>query len=198
MNTAGKEMNMTRVDLEAVLLRIEAGDDSAWEELLSSLRVRMMNLLVRRGAPHDQAEDLVQEALASVWRSWRNVRSPDRFWSWVASITLNQLRSARSRARMTEVLPVETPSAARDPLEAIMCEETRQWVQRRIETFKHAEMRDAVRLRVLESLEPAEAAQRMGVTRGRLRRWLHLGVVRLRQTSLTETGNWGHAVGAAG
>ena len=58
---------ITRVELDALRARIEAGESDAWEELLGVLRPRMLSLLNRRGVDPDLAEDVVQEAMAMVW-----------------------------------------------------------------------------------------------------------------------------------
>lgn len=188
---------MTRVDFETALARIEAGDAWAWDELLGSLRDHMLRLLRRRGCAHDVAEDLVQEALACVWRRWRDVRNPARFASWATSIVLNQYRSVRS-GRDMEPLSADVAMSPSDPARELVRAETRSWLASRIDGFARPEVREAVRLRLIEALGPAAAAQEMGVSRGRVRRWLHVGVTKLRETSRAEAKSWAAALGVAG
>ena len=110
---------------------------------------------------------------------------------------LNQYRSARTRRDM-EPLSVDVAMSPRDPARELVRAETRSWLASRIEGFARPEIREAVRLRLLEALEPAAAAREMGVSRGRVRRWLHVGVTKLRETSRAEAKNWAAALGVAG
>ena len=182
----------------ALLARIEGGDADAWDVLLPTLRSRILRLLERRGCEHALAEDLTQEALAAVWRSWKNVRDPGRFMSWVNTVALNQLRSTRIRSRVPEALPSEVAMRRQDPAQALVRAELRNWLLGKIDRVPRPEVRDALRLRMVEAMAPEVAAQELGVSRGRLRRWLHVGVVRLRESSQSEAAHWARALVVAG
>lgn len=187
----------TRVELDALRARIEAGEDDAWDALLGTLRPRMLLLLGCRGVDPDLAEDIVQESMVMVWEHWTSLRDPSRLWSWVSSIVLNRWRSALRRARVVDEFPEDETACLRDPAAGLLRDEARCWIAMRLATLCPQHSR-AVRLRLAESLSPEAAARRMGVTRGRLRRMLHEGVKTVRTASYEEGRIWARALGVAG
>jgi len=188
---------MPRVDLDGVFERLRRDESEAWRELLEWLRHRMLRLLARRGVDEELAEDVVQESLAIVWQRWDSVREPSRFWSWVVSVVLNRMRSAVARTRCVEPLDEERSCVPGDPCRGLLQAEARNWIEARLATLA-PEYRSAVRLRVLEAMEPSEAARRMGVSRARLRRLLHQGKSSFRSSAGGEGERWCDAVGVAG
>ncbi|MEE2713826.1 MAG: sigma-70 family RNA polymerase sigma factor [Planctomycetota bacterium] len=188
---------ITRVELDALRARIEAGESDAWEELLAVWRPRMLSLLDRRGVDPDLAEDVVQEAMVMVWGRWASLRDPSRAWSWVSSIVLNRWRSVLRSARVVEEFPEDVMACRRDPARRLLQDEARSWIASRLATLRPQQSR-AVRLRLAESLSPEAAARCMGVTRGRLRRMLYEGVKTVRAASSEEGEVWARTLGVAG
>jgi RNA polymerase sigma-70 factor (ECF subfamily) len=188
---------MPRVEVEQMLARLRREEPDAWDELLGWLRARMLKLLARRGVERELSEDIVQDSLAVVWQRWRTVRDPARFWSWVVSIVLNRMRSAVGRVRAVEQITEEPLSAAHDPSAGLVRSEARRWIESHLSAL-HPDHSAAVRLRILESLDPAIAARRMGVSRVRLRRLLHQGKDSFRTSARRDGDRWYLAVGAAG
>lgn len=68
------------------------------------------------------AEDLTQETLLKVWRSWGRVAKADDRRGYVARVMLNTYRSTARKRRVTEVSDVDgtrAPSAPTDQLTSI-------------------------------------------------------------------------------
>ncbi|MGC5628320.1 RNA polymerase sigma factor [Georgenia sp. Z1344] len=86
------------------------GDDVPDEDLLRRLTPDVLRALVRRGADFASAEDAVQEALLTAWRTWPDDPPRDpRAWlvtvGWRAF--LDATRSEVSRSRREEVVDAE-------------------------------------------------------------------------------------------
>lgn len=57
------ELSPTEIEMESIARRVMAGDRAAEEELVQRSRFALWMILVKRGCPREEAEDLVQEAL---------------------------------------------------------------------------------------------------------------------------------------
>ena len=69
--------------------RAVAGDDAAFDELVSRHRSRVYHLALSKVQSRDAALDLAQEAFVQVYVSLRTLREPEKFRAWLTSITSN-------------------------------------------------------------------------------------------------------------
>jgi RNA polymerase sigma-70 factor, ECF subfamily len=122
-------------ETEEAVQRFLRGEEEAFSRIVHSWERRIYNLAWRMLNNREDAQDIVQETFLSVFKSIRNLRTPESFSTWLYQIALNHCR-ARRRSRNLDVslddpatdqagdnkllLPV-APSAGktRDPLEAI-------------------------------------------------------------------------------
>jgi RNA polymerase sigma-70 factor (ECF subfamily) len=103
----------------ALVLAAQAGDQKAFEALVSAYRHELLVHCYRMlGSFHD-AEDLVQETLLRAWEKRTTLTSPGSYRAWLYRIAtnrcLNRLRSLPRRSLPPETHPVSDPSGSVPP-----------------------------------------------------------------------------------
>src|SRR5207302_4966973 len=83
-----------------LMLRVRAGDTSAFAELEACYRTRVLGWFCRRLGDRADAEDLTQEVFLRLYRARASYKPRARFATWVFHIAQNVARNAlRSRRR---------------------------------------------------------------------------------------------------
>jgi RNA polymerase sigma-70 factor, ECF subfamily len=77
------------VDDAAVMLRVKAGDDSAFEYLVQKYRRPMLSFMYRTAHNPAAAEDLAQEVFLRVYRSRESYEPSAKFTTWLYRIATN-------------------------------------------------------------------------------------------------------------
>jgi RNA polymerase sigma-70 factor (ECF subfamily) len=72
-----------------VMLRVKAGDDSAFEYLVQKYRRPMVSFMFRMARNAGAAEDLAQEVFLRVYRSRENYEPSAKFTTWLYRIATN-------------------------------------------------------------------------------------------------------------
>src|SRR5216684_2416434 len=72
-----------------VMLRVKAGDDSAFDYLVQKYRRPMVNFMYRMARNTAAAEDLAQEVFLRVYRSRANYEPSAKFSTWLYRIATN-------------------------------------------------------------------------------------------------------------
>ncbi|TGJ99996.1 sigma-70 family RNA polymerase sigma factor [Leptospira langatensis] len=103
IETDNPHRKQTVRDKEIQLLKqIKEGDDKAYIELTGPYRERLYRKAVSMVKDGDDAEDIVQDALISGYRSIRNFRAESGVYTWLYRIVVNKskdLLAKRKRAR---------------------------------------------------------------------------------------------------
>jgi RNA polymerase sigma-70 factor (ECF subfamily) len=74
------------------------GEEAAFSQIVRLWEKKIYNLAWRMVGNREDAQDVVQEAFLSVFKSIKGLRDPDSFPTWLYQITLNHCR-ARRRSR---------------------------------------------------------------------------------------------------
>jgi RNA polymerase sigma-70 factor (ECF subfamily) len=183
------------VDEETLLAGLRAGDEGAYELMVRAFGGRLLAVAQRILRNEDDAQDAVQSAYLSAFRSLHTFQGGCRLSTWLHRIVVNaalmKIRSRRRRpeASIEELLPafledghhVETYSQSDLPADAVlMREETRAMVRACI-----AHLPDRYRailvLRDIEDVSNSEVAAMLGITPNAAKIRLH----RARQALLT-------------
>lgn len=98
-------------DLE-IMLRVKAGDDAAFDYLVSKFRRPLMGFMYRMCGNQATAEELAQEVFLRVYRSREGYRADAKFTTWLYRIAMNlAVNHARDtrRERAGQVVSLEEP-----------------------------------------------------------------------------------------
>ena len=149
-----------------LIARIGEGDRSAFDLLYRRYARPMFALALRRLGDRGRAEDAVQEAFASVWRSARTYRAERGAGAhWLFAVARNAIVD-RSRVRgEVPAEPVDEASAAPGPAEVAETEWTAWRVHRAISELPERE-RTVIELAYWAGLSQSEVAGRLGIPLG--------------------------------
>jgi RNA polymerase sigma-70 factor, ECF subfamily len=180
---------------ESLAARAAAGDDHAFDALVTRYEGRVFRLACRLTSETD-APDVLQETFLQVYRHLSSFRGDSRFSTWLyriatnAGLTLRRARVRRPAESLEAFLPrfdhegihVDTPvelqaaSRADELLDRqLLAEKARAGIARLPDLY-----RDAFVLRDLEELPTAEVAQVLGVEAATVRQRVHRARLMLR------------------
>ena len=164
------------------------GDGSAWEQLVRQHTRRVFNLCYRFTGNSTEAEDLSQEVFLRIYRTLPSYRPADgAFPTWLTSVTRNLLvdhyrRTRRDRLTdsIEEAMPQleEKHSSARTPDRLAQAAELSGQLQRALSKLS-PELREAVILRDLQSLEYNEIQAVLQVPEGTVKSRINRGRIEL-------------------
>ena len=164
------------------------GDGPAWEELVRRHTRRVFNLCYRFTGNATEAEDLTQEVFLRIYRTLSSYRATfGAFPTWLTSVTRNLLvdhyRRTR-RDRITDSIDDAMPqleekhSTARTPDKLALAGELSVQLQRALSRLS-PELREAVILRDLQSLEYNEIQTVLQVPQGTVKSRINRGRIEL-------------------
>jgi RNA polymerase sigma-70 factor, ECF subfamily len=162
-----------------LLGRIAARDRGAFETLYGRYARPLYGLAVRMLGDRGRAEDAVQEAFTSVWRSAANYR-PERGPAapWLYAVARNAIVD-RARARREPVAEApDTPSAEPGPPERAEAAFVSWRVHRALEELPAAE-REALELAYWGGFSQSEVADFLGIPLGTVKTRTRSGLARL-------------------
>lgn len=163
----------------ALMTRLQNGDDSALNSLMSRWQNPLLNFLYRYTGSYDDALDLAQETFLRVYEHRQRFEPRGRFSSWLFTIASNLTRNlARWRSRHPTVsihapppgedeesddVLEDLPSGERTPADNAEREDLAGAVREHIQQLPH-DLRSAVLLFEYQELSHAEIAQTLGCT----------------------------------
>jgi RNA polymerase sigma-70 factor (ECF subfamily) len=167
--------------------RLQAGDEAAYEHVVRTYAPRML-VVARRFLNHEQdAQDAVQDALLSAFRSIGSFAGKSSLGTWLHRIVVNaalaRLRSGRRRTERSidELVPRfladghmegEVAAWAVTLDRAVAERETRRVVRGSIEQLPES-YRAVLLLRDIEGQSTAETAEVLGLNEGAVKTRLH-------------------------
>ena len=173
-----------------LIVRWQAGDEAAFEELVRRHESRVYRLLYRMMGNKEDAEDLTQETFLSLHRHGHRFRAEARFSTFVyrvaANAALNWRRSlGRGRARIDKLKTRQAagddlPSAPRNPEDAALGHELSEQVRDALETLSPS-LRMPVILYDIEGLAYGEIAKVLGIAEGTVKSRIHRARQALRE-----------------
>lgn len=191
---------MDRNSDRRLITRLQAGDDTAVQELAERYGPRIFQLALRQMKNREDAEEVAQDVLLKVHRKIGAFRGDSALSSWIYRITFNTSMSRlrgnraaraaeqeRDRIRAAELAKGEGERAPRGPVD---------WSRMPDEQLLRSQLRDAVAaairelpeiyrapvvLRDIQGLTTEEASTRLKVKDQTLKSRLHRGRLMLRE-----------------
>ncbi len=188
-------------DIEHLVREIQAGrsKDDHFQQLFRHYLPSMVYFFVNRGLSKEDAEDLTQEVLVSVYKNVGKFRLDASFDTWLFRIMINVWKNAlrhrdtfEGRAenipldRIVERVGNQAPGAAldrhdpaEDPLQRVLTEERTRLLLEALEQLP-PKMRQCVQLRLGQGLRNQEIADLMEVSITTVKTHLRTAYQRLR------------------
>lgn len=154
--------------------RVQQGDASAFDELVSRHLQRALGVALRLLGQYEDAEDLVQDAFMAALEKIDTYDSGRDFAPWFYRILVNRCLNARkSRSRRQTVeLPAEVASTGATPLVETERSELRNHLKRALQLLPERQ-RTIVTMVDLEGFSSPEIAEILGISDGTVRWHLH-------------------------
>jgi RNA polymerase sigma-70 factor, ECF subfamily len=155
-----------------VMLRVKAGDDSAFQYLVQKYRRPMVSFMYRMSHNSAVAEDLAQEVFLRVYRSRENYEPSAKFSTWLyriaTNLAMNYARDTRHERPETMVsidekdddtgLTVDVPDASLTAEEAILRRERMAAIRQRVRALPERQ-RMAVIMHKYQQMDYHQIAQ---------------------------------------
>lgn len=165
-------------DLELVN-RSQAGDTSAFNELVTRYRNRAYAMIYNMVRNEQDAWDLAQDGFLKAWKSISRFRGQSSFYTWLYRILMNVTIDAMRRKQieggtefddqigLQNIAPgaATAPRSEMEPAERISDKEIRQRIDEAISKLS-PEHRTAIVMREIDGLEYTEIAEQMGCSLG--------------------------------
>jgi RNA polymerase sigma-70 factor, ECF subfamily len=191
---------MDRTQDRQLIARLQAGDDTAVQDLADRYGSRIYQLALRHMKNREDAEEVAQDVLMKVYRKVGAFRGDAAFSSWIYRITFNTAMSRLRTSRLVRAADHERERAlAADTSSNPDARSPRQpadWSQMPDDTLLRLQLRDAVTaaiddlpeiyrapvvLRDIQGLTTEEASSRLRLKDQTLKSRLHRGRLMLRE-----------------
>lgn len=171
---AKRNLELTRQQEEALVRRIQAGEEPAFQELVDRYQSKIFSIIYGILRNHNDAEDIAQQVFTKVYFSLRNFDFRSSLLTWIYKITVNEcydyLRKKRVRKLVYEsdfteddTLRMENSGVATDPTQPIDEQLTRQDLLVKIMNKVSEEDRSLLMLKEVEGHSVEELAQMTGM-----------------------------------
>ncbi len=182
------------VDESELLVRLRAGNDSAYEDLVRTYSPRLLAVARRIVGNDEDARDVIQDAFLNAFRSLRNFHGDARLSTWLHRIVVNSaLMKLRTRKRKPEesiepLLPAfladghyaERFTSWGEQADVVVSRaETQELIRRHIDELPES-FRTVLVLRDIEGLDTEETARVLDTTPNAVKIRLHRARAALR------------------
>jgi RNA polymerase sigma-70 factor (ECF subfamily) len=170
LQNGGPRVNANRsepVEELDLIGRSQRGDTSAFDELVTKYRPRILRLVYSIVNNEDDAWDIAQEAFLLCWLRIQQFEHRASFYTWLYSVTINVARnSLRRQGRRNDVeLSDSIPDSGVGPEKNCQHGEIRAWFNWALAELS-PEQRAVVILKELEGLQYREIAQVLSLSIG--------------------------------
>jgi RNA polymerase sigma-70 factor (ECF subfamily) len=171
--------------------RAQGGDPTAFDELVARYADKVHRLAFKVLRQEEDAEDAMQEAFLSAYRSLGRFEGKSAFSTWLYRIAMNAALM-RLRKRRQKMVSLEQPTDreesqvtmqladwARTPVEDVLNDELRGVLERAVDSLPE-DLAQVFLLREVEGLSNAEAAEILELSVPAVKSRLHRARIQLR------------------
>ena len=183
--------NSEELSDQAVITRVRAGERDLFEIIMRRYNQRLYRAARSILRNEAEAEDVVQDAYVRAYTHLGQYAGRAKFSTWLTRIAVNEaIRRLRRRRHRDDLLRLAatTPLTAEGPDRQVAVKEVRQIMESAIARLPSA-YRSVVRLRDVEDLSTAEAADRLGIPSATVKTRLHRGHTLLRESLRSTLGS---------
>jgi RNA polymerase sigma-70 factor (ECF subfamily) len=178
---------------EALIKQIVAGDPRALERLYQRHGLALLRYLAGQAADEDQAKEILQDVMLTVWRKAASFRGESSVRTWLISIARHRAINLRTRLPRRDDKPIDETEGlvADDPplLESVIQASEQGQIRAALDQLPRVQ-RETLELVFYHALSGPEAAQVLGVAQGTVKSRLHRALATLR--SLLENAKISH------
>lgn len=162
-----------------LVVRAQAGDESAFAELAARIGDRMY--ATAQHILHDtgRAEDAVQQAMISIWRQLPRLADPDRFQAWAYRIVIRAAYAEAHQRKVWILKSAWTPAERTFAPDHASGVADREQLERGFRSLP-IDHRAVLVLKHYAGLSNSEIAEALDIPEGTVRSRLHHGIQSLR------------------
>ena len=198
-----RQLNMTGSNLlqiamehsDSLIINARAGDEYAFNRLVSLWYKRMYNFCYKYFGSHDAAMEATQKSFIAVHKSLHTLQSPDKFRSWLYRIALNKCHEEERGAFHKKVVSMFSPSTddgisiqvaqitnevAANSDKRILKKELAELLTRCLKEL-NSEQREVVIMKEYEGLKFREIAEALNISENTAKSRLYYGLSTLRK-----------------
>ncbi len=160
----------TTENTQALIRRLKAGDEKAFDELVTEYRERIYRVAWRILREDEAAEDAAQEAFIKVFRHIGRFEGRSSLYTWIYRITVNIALNKLKRDRFRQMLPLgDLPRRERrptaDPARMAESSEIAHRIREAVETLPDKQ-KAVFTLKFYEGMSHREIADIVGCSEG--------------------------------
>jgi RNA polymerase sigma-70 factor (ECF subfamily) len=133
-------------------------DTTELDELLGVHMLSLQKLAIRLTGSRESSEDILQESMLRIVRSWGSFQQHSSFKTWAIRIVVNVFRDSLSKNRETHPLEDHVDRRHEDPVSQVITDELRRYIAQRVSALPPRQ-REVLILLVYEGLSPIEVSQ---------------------------------------
>lgn len=165
---------------QALVLRVQAGDNRAFDLLVRKYQHKLISVISRYIHDWSEAQDVAQDSFIRAYRALGNFRGDSQFYTWLYKIAVNTAKNhlvAQKRRPPTDDIDAEDAvhfgsgvhlRDAGTPEHELMRQEIEQTVMQTVQALPE-ELRTAITLREVDGLSYEEIAEAMECPIGTVR-----------------------------
>ncbi len=151
------------------------------DQLICSHLSDALRFAIKLTGRPDSAEELLQDSLVKVSRSWKSFRRESRFQTWFYQIMINTYRDQITRNRTSQPLDEDVKDKkSEDPLTKLIYKETHELLAEKISTLP-VKQREVLILSVYEKFTVKEISETLSITEENVYSTLHIARSRLKE-----------------
>lgn len=174
------------MEMEALVLRAQNGDDEAFVTLISQHKERLYRIAYSYVKDQHEALEAIQETTYRAYMNLKKLKQPQFFYTWIIRILINYCIDVQQRQK--KVLPLLTFQGAQEEIPPFDHKVELELAIKRLKPkYQHV-----IILKYFQGLTLKEIADVLQQPEGTIKTWLNKALKELR-TTIQSDGGWEYA-----